>query len=325
VALYHTEARRRLETVRRDFVRETSGALFAEAQARVTPWLRAIAGLRYDQYFFDVESDDPANSGRDDAGRLSPKASVILGPWARTELFANFGLGFHSNDARGVTTTVDPGTGSAVSRVTPLAGTRGAEAGLRTEIVPAVQTSVSLWRLDLDSELVFTGDAGRTEPSRASRRQGVELSVRWRPIRWLVFDADLAWSRARFTSRDPDPAVTGDHIPGAIETAASASATLRDLGGWTASVYTRYFGPRPLVVDDSVRSSASTIFNAQAAYAITQWARLTLEIFNLLNVQVDDIAYFYKSRLPDEPVPRADVHFHPAESRSVRITTVFSF
>jgi outer membrane receptor protein involved in Fe transport len=120
--------------------------------------------------------------------------------------------------------------------------------------------------------------------------------------------------------------VTGDHIPGAIETAASASATLRELGGWTASLYTRYFGPRPLVEDDSVRSSASTIVNAQATYAITQWARLTLDVFNLLNAQVDDIAYFYKSRLPGEPATGvADVHFHPAESRGVRLTTVVSF
>jgi hypothetical protein len=163
-----------------------------------------------------VTSDALANSSRDNAGRASPKLSTILGPWARTEAFLNLGLGFHSNDARGVTTTVDPKSGQPVSPVTPLVRTRGGEVGIRTQALPGVQSSLALWRLDIDSELLFTGDAGTTEPSRASRRQGVEWSVRWRPIRWLLFDLDAAWSRARFTSPDPDPTVTGDHIPGAI-------------------------------------------------------------------------------------------------------------
>jgi outer membrane receptor protein involved in Fe transport len=330
VGLYHTAARQRLETVRQDLVRETSGGVFGEAQATVAPWLRAIAGVRYDHYFFAVTSDNPANSGRDDAGRISPKASAVLGPWARTEIFLNFGVGFHSNDARGVTSTVDPSTGLPVSKVTPLVETRGAEVGVRTQIVPAVQASLALWRLDLDSELLFTGDAGTTEPSRASRRRGVELSARWQPIAWLLFDLDLAWSRARFTTPD----VAGDHIPGAIESALSAGVAIHELGGWSASLYTRYFGPRPLVEDGSVRSTASTLFNGQASYRITGWARLTLDVFNLFDAQVDDIAYFYRSRLRGEPIQPGvpvvpigvdDVHFHPAEKRSVRLAAALRF
>jgi outer membrane receptor protein involved in Fe transport len=324
VGLYDTAARQRIETVRQDFVRETSAGLFAEGEARFTSWLRAIAGLRYDHYFFDVASDNPANSGRDDAGRFSPKLSVIAGPWEKTELFANFGLGFHSNDARGVTTTVDPKSGAPVAKVTPLVGTQGGEIGARTDVVPGVHASLALWRLDLDSELLFTGDAGTTEPSRASRRQGLELSVRWQPIRWLLFDLDLAWSRARFTTRDPT--ASGDHIPGAVGSTASAGVTVHELGPWSGSVYTRYFGPRPLVEDDSVRSTASTIFNAQASYRVTTWARLTLDVFNLFDANVDDIAYFYTSRLRGEQAPGvADVHFHPAEKRSLRGTAAFRF
>jgi outer membrane receptor protein involved in Fe transport len=326
VGLYHTLARRRLETVRRDFVRETSAGVFAEGEARFTSWLRALAGLRYDQYFFDVISDNPANSGRDGAGRVSPKASAIFGPWAKTELFANFGLGFHSNDARGVTTTVDPASGAPVSKVTPLVGTRGAEVGARSEIVPSVQASLALWRLDLDSELLFTGDAGTTEPSRASRRQGIELNTQWRPLRWLLFDLELAWSRARFTSPDPDPAVKGDHIPGASRSAVSAGVTLHELGPWSASLYARYFGPRPLVEDGGVRSTASTLFNAQASCRVTNWARLTAGVFNLFDAEADDIAYFYRSRLRGKPLAGTDdVHFHPAEKRSFRFTAAFTF
>ena len=322
VALYDTTARVPTATVRRDVVRETSGAAFAEGEVGWTPWLRTIAGVRYDRYLFDVASDRPENSGHRSAGRASPKISAILGPFARTELFANAGLGFHSNDARGAVTTVDPKTGEPVSPVTPLVRTQGEEVGLRTELIPGVQASVALWRLDMGSELVFVGDAGTTEPSRPSRRQGVEVNARWRPLRWLLFDLDGAWSSARFT--DPDP--VGNRIPGSIESMVSAGATIHALGPWTASVYVRYFGPRPLVEDDSVRSSASTLFNAQASYQVTRAVRLQLDVFNLLDAQVDDISYFYASRLPGEPAGGVgDVHFHPAESRTVRAGLAFAF
>jgi outer membrane receptor protein involved in Fe transport len=294
--------------------------------AWLTAWLHAIAGLRYDQFFFDVSSSDPRNSGAAVAGRASPKVSAIFGPRLQTELFANFGYGFHSNDARGVTTRFDPGTGQPVEPVTPLVRTRGGEFGVRTEAIPRVQTSLALWRLDLDSELLFTGDAGTTEPSRPSRRQGLEWSTRWEPLRWLLFDLDVAWSWARFTAPDPDPAVHGDYIPGAIETAVSAGATIRDLGPWSGSVFLRYFGPRPLIEDNSVRSSSSTIVNAQVGYRIAKWAKVTLDVFNVFDARVDDIAYYYTSRLPGEPASGVnDIHFHPAEPRSFRGTVAVEF
>ncbi len=337
VGLYHTAARRRIEgpgtsadgTMRQDDVVETSGAGFAEVDSTWTPWLRTLLGLRYDAYRFEVRSSDPRNSGDAAAGLASPKATLALGPWAETEVFANFGLGFHSNDARGVTTRVDPATGAPVAPVTPLVRTRGGELGVRSEIVPRVQTSLALWRLELDSELVFTGDAGTTEASRPSRRQGVEWSARWQPISWLLFDLDVAWSSARFT----DPPSSADHIPGAIATAVSAGAAVHDLGPWSASAFVRYFGPRPLTEDGSVQSTASTIVNAQVGYRIGNRLKLTLDVFNLLDARTDDISYSYCSRLPSDPPPpnatcpvgTKDVHFHPAEPRSFRATAALEF
>jgi len=317
VALYHTDARQILSTTRRDDVTETSAAAFAEVESRWTGWLRSLAGVRYDQYWFDVSSDTAANSGSRTAGLPSPKASAILGPWASTELFVNWGLGFHSNDARGVTMTVDPVDHvTPVSPVTPLVRTRGDEVGLRTELVPGLQASVALWELVMDSELLFTGDAGTTEPSRPSLRRGVELSTHWSLMRWLVLDLDAAVSRARFT--DPNP--VGDRIPGAIGTAISAGITVQELGPVTASLFVRYFGPRPLIEDGSVESSASTLLSAQVTYKIGKHLRITGDVFNLLDAKVDDIAYYYTSRLPGEPAAGVnDVHFHPAEPRSIRV------
>jgi outer membrane receptor protein involved in Fe transport len=334
VGLYHTKERTRLGTTRQDFVRETSGALYAQVDLGWTSWLRTVGGLRFDAYRFQVDNQssaaaggpDPRNSGSATASRASPKLSAIFGPWASTEFFANFGYGFHSNDARGVLTHVDPASGEAVTPVTPLVQTRGGEVGVRTELVPDVQTSVALWRLDMDSELLFTGDAGTTEPSRASRRQGLEWSVRWQPMQWLLFDLDVSWSRARFSSASTDPTVTGDFIPGAIEKAVSAGASIHELGPFSASLFLRYFGPRPLIEDDSIRSAASTSLNAQVSYRITEHVKATFDVFNLTNNQVEDISYYYASRLQGEPPEgQNDLHFHPAEKREVRGTVTFEF
>jgi outer membrane receptor protein involved in Fe transport len=322
VGLYSTAARERLSTTREDRVRESSVAVYVENEIAWHPQFRTIAGLRADAFRFAVDSDNPANSGDASDSRVSPKLSAIIGPWAKTEFFVNFGNGFHSNDARGVTTTVDPKSGEPVDRVTPLVRTRGGELGVRSEWLPQVQSSLALWRLDIDSELLFVGDAGTTEASRPSRRQGVEWNTRWRPKPWLLFDLDVAWSKARFTDGD----AAGSRIPGAIESAVSAGATLRDLGPWSASVFMRYFGQRPLIEDNSVRSSSSTIFNAQVGYRFDPRTRVALEIYNLFDRRADDIAYYYTSRLAGEPAEGvADIHFHPAESRSVRATLSYAF
>jgi outer membrane receptor protein involved in Fe transport len=322
VALYSTEARERLSTTREDRVREMSYAVYAQAELQWRDWMRAIAGLRGDRYSFRVDSDNPANSGSRDASIGSPKLSLIFGPWSQTEWFVNYGEGFHSNDARGMTTRVDPSTGEAVTPATPLVRTRGGELGLRSEIVPNLQTSLALWALKFDSELVFLGDAGTTEAGRPSKRDGIEWSNRYAPFPWMLVDLDLAYTRARFSDDDP----AGNHIPNALQAAAAGGITLRNLGPWTASLFGRYFGPRPLIEDDSVRSGSTAAFNFQATYRVSPALRLRFDVFNLFDRKADDIAYYYASRLPGEPAAGVnDVHFHPMERRSARVGGTFSF
>lgn len=196
VGLYHTVARQRIGTTREDKVVETSVGIYAEETLHVTDKFRTILGLRGDQYNFDVNSNIAQNSGKVDDSIVSPKLSLIFGPWAKTEYFINYGDGFHSNDARGTTITVDPKFGTAAEKVDPLVKSRGAEIGVRSEIVPNLETSLSLWELRLDSELLFTGDAGTTEASRPSKRTGIEWTNHYKPYSWLLVDFDLSISRA---------------------------------------------------------------------------------------------------------------------------------
>lgn len=180
----------------------------------------------------------PENSGEVSAGIWSPKLSLVFGPWAQTEYFVNAGYGFHSNDARGVTIQVDPGTGDPVDSATPLVRSKGAELGLRSEWIPNPQSSLSLWYLTLGSELVFVGDAGNTEAGRPSQRFGSEWSTRWRPLPWMLWDLDVAWNHARFTEDAPE----GNYVPGAPDWVAAAGVSVPRYGPWSGSVFLRYIG-----------------------------------------------------------------------------------
>jgi outer membrane receptor protein involved in Fe transport len=320
VALYHTAQTKRLSVSRSDKVEESSAGLYAENTLWWHEKLRTVAGLRYDRYQFDVKSSINGNSGNTSDGISSPKLSVIFGPWASTEFFYNIGKGFHSNDARGTTQT-RLSNGGVASPVTPLVSTRGSEVGVRTEWIPGLQSSLALWQLDIDSELLFVGDAGETEPSRASRRYGVEWNNHYVVNDWLLLDMDVALSKARF--RDHDPA--GQYIPGAINKVASLGATVTNWGNWFGSMQLRYFGPRALIEDNSVRSNATFLTYARIGYRYNQRTSLTLDVFNLFDRKASDIDYYYESQLKGEAAPVNDIHFHPVEPRAARLTLTYQF
>ncbi len=321
VGLFDSVARRITNVVRQDDVRQTLAGVYAQTVVEWTPWLRTIAGVRADQLRARVDAQTLAqNSGSASDTQVSPKLSVIMGPWRKSEVFLNAGTGFHSNDARGGTIRVDPRTGEPASRVPLLVAGRGAEVGFRTEAIPGLQSSIALWGLQLDSELVYVGDAGATEASAATRRRGVEFNNRYTPVPWLLIDADFAWSRGRFDN--------GDRIPNAVDHVASTAVTLRDIAHWTASLQWRYLGSGPLIEDNSVRGRPSSTLNARVSRYLPWLGRnsdLTLDIFNLTNRRANDIQYFYESRLPGEAEPVADRHVHPAEPRTFRLSLRWGF
>jgi hypothetical protein len=305
---------------RSDDIRETSVAPHVENKIQWTPWFRSMVGLRADYYHFDVDSFESANSGTADDIIVSPKGSLVFGPWADTEFYVSGGLGFHSNDARGVTAPEDPAD--------PLVRTYGAEIGVRITALRNLQSTLSLWWLDIDSELIFVGDAGSTEASRPSRRYGVEWANFYSPAPWIALDADFSFSHAEF--RDDDPA--GDHIPGSIETAIAAGVTLEQspTRGFFGGLRLRYFGPRALIEDDSVRSGETILLSAKLGYRFNERWSIAAEGFNLLDRDDSEIDYYYPSRLQGEAVGPdeggyADIHFHPVEPIHARVILTARF
>ena len=278
-------------------------------------------GQRADQVKDRVNAlSHPENGGSASATQLSPKLTLVAGPFARTEFFFNAGRGFHSNDARGTTITRDPKNDdpltNAVDKVPALVASTGMELGVRTEALPGLQSSLALWTLKFGSELVYIGDAGATEASSGSKRHGVEFNNRWAPVNWFLLDADLAWTHARFDN--------GDRIPNSVDSVASVALTVRELGPWSASLQWRYLGSGPLIEDNSVRSLSSLTTNLRVTRVLGRQAELTLDVFNLADRKVNDIQYFYESQPPGLGAAEGR-HVHPAEPRSVRLTLRVGF
>src|SRR6185312_782487 len=234
-----------------------------------------------------------------------------------------------------------------------LVRTKGAEVGVRTKIVPGLDSSVSFFILDQASELVFSGDAGDTEASRPSRRVGVEWTNEYKPVSWLAIDADLAVSRARFLGYDSDQAglfvslagfpeaqignAPGQYVPNAPAVVASAGITLGEKTGWFGALRWRYLGASPLTEDNAFRSPAESIVNARVGYRLASGWRLQLDALNLLNTKTNQITYAYGSLIKSDnlfaacqsaaPPPAAvcqtgvmDRVLHPAEPLALRLT-----
>ncbi|HEX5265097.1 MAG TPA: TonB-dependent receptor [Phenylobacterium sp.] len=317
--LYHTEARVRLDPTTVNRIDETTLSPYAEVRTRWTPWFRTVLGLRADAFWMSVDNlAGSGNSGHANAQALSPKVNLIFGPWAKTELYLDYGQGFHSNDARGVVASVDPATA--------LPKSQGEEIGVRTTLIPHLRTELSVWQLDLKSELVWDGDAGTNDPSGPTRRYGVEVANWWTPTPWLTVDADYAWSHARFTDRESD----GPYVPEALVSTFDGGVAVHDLPGrlnrWSAGLRLRYFGPRPLTQDDTVRSKATTLVYADLGYRVTDRISVGASVFNLLDAKASDIDYYYTSRLTGEPLAGVnDIHTHPSELREVRVSVTAAF
>ena len=319
--LYSSVARQIISTTRADRIVQRSLGLYLDNTTQWRDQFRTVAGVRVDRFNANVRSDNTANSGTSADTKVSPKLNLIFGPWNKTEFYASAGYGFHSNDARGTTITIDPKSGNPADKVSPLVRSKGIELGVRSELIPGLQSALSVYRLDFDSELTFVGDAGTTQAGRASRRHGFEFSNYYKPFKWLTVDADVSFARARFRGDDP----LGNRIPGAVEGVASLALAVDNLGPYFGALQLRYFGPRPLLENNSVRSKSTATLNGRIGYKYSPKLKLELEGFNLTNRRDSAIDYYYESQLKGETTPVSDVHFHPIESRSFRLTLIANF
>ena len=378
VGLQHTFETMAYETLTNDEVVEANAGIWTDTTIKWTPWLRTTAGIRGDFFGASVGDFQPAlqaptnmpfgtlgalpiwtgpwNSGHKGEAMDSPKLAITLGPWEKTEFFIDAGEGFHSTDARGTVTTLNPPDGSAAATIPLLVKARGAEVGARTKFIEGLDSTISFWGLNFDSESQFDGDTGTTLFGRPSRRYGIEFNNHYSPYDWLHFDGDLALSHARSRGFDtPQLAewvqlvqpgtigyftflgnAPGNYIPEGPPVIASIAMEVGKKTGWFAGLKYRFKGSYPLTEDGYFRAPATGTVNLRVGYKWENGLRFQIDGYNILNSQSDQITYAYGSLLPTDPLyapcqngtaPAAvcaigmmDRHFKPIEPVAIRAT-----
>ena len=318
--LFNTRSRVRYDSVREDDAQELSLSAYAESEFMVSEKLRLATGLRVDYIRFDVEALRPQNSGSDNDALLQPKFGLAYRLADSLEFYANYGHGFHSNDVRAAVNRIDPVTGEDTEAQDILVEGRGGEIGFRYDNLRGFNVTLTAFELATDSELVFVGDAGTTEPSDPTRRSGVELNAFYSINDRLVIDFSAARASGHFRGLpDGENSITDAH-----ENVAAAGLSYVGTQGITASLRLRYFGDAALTEDESLMKEDSTLVNAGVSYAFGAW-EMGIDALNLFDAEDDDIAYFFESRLPGELEAVEDIHFHPSNPRIIRAMLRYSF
>jgi len=331
---------------------DTMVGFYVENKIQWAEKFRSVLAFRGDEAIYNVTNVTPTyvatelpgapvinfselNSGSATQFLPSPKASLIFGPWFNTEFYVQGGFSFHSNDVRGAAQRVQPISPdypfpTPTTPIRPLVPTKGAEVGVRTLAIPHLQSTLSLWYLYSTSELQQSGDTGSTVASKSpSNRYGVEWANFYTPLEHLAFDFDLAYSKALFTTIDPDDAAPnspgGRYVPEAVGLVISSGVTVQNYQGFWGSLRLRAFGPRNLTSDAIYQSSSTILLNAEVGYRFNDKWRVEAQLFNLLDRQDHDIDYAYASRVtPTAAAVFTDV-FHPVEPFQVRFSVIRTF
>jgi outer membrane receptor protein involved in Fe transport len=307
VGLQNTDQGEFVDWVGVHAVREASASLYGEASWQPSRAWRVMAGLRADAFDFRARErlDLPDQySGNASDTALSPKLTAAYAINDRVELYANWGRGFHSNDARGVIHPLTPAVG--------LSPATGKETGARFE-VGTLKFTATYWWLDLDSELKFVGDSNSVEPGPATRRRGYEVTAFWRPLPWMAMDAVWTGSHGRFLDSPG-----AEYIPGAVENAGEFGVTATT-SRWDFSTRVRYLGSYPLIEDNSERADPEMHVNLRAEWRPGRW-HVYGEVLNLLDNNAKDIAYWYESYIDGfDAAPTEGRMSRVSEPRTLRI------
>ena len=314
ISLFKTTRRTVTDVLRSDEAITWATGVYLEVESEWSSLVRTVLGLRGDYHRFDVTSLAAEESGGTAATIVSPKGSLVLRASEETEVYLSGGLGFHSNDARAALRFSADGAGDAID---PLVRSVGAEIGLRASPAADWRSTLAGWTIGLDSELIFVGDAGTTEPSGGSRRFGLTWANFYRLSPSLYTDLDISFARARFR----DLPKTENRIPGSMERVIAGGLTWEPEGdGPLVALRLRHFGEYPLIEDDTRRAGPTSLVSLNAGWVLGD-LRISASVLNLFDEEASDIQYFYASRLRGEPAGGVDdLHFHPTEPRQVRVT-----
>ncbi|UOQ98860.1 TonB-dependent receptor [Hymenobacter sp. 5317J-9] len=280
--------------------------VYLDETLALTDRLTVNAALRADFFTFDFRgqlANDATGEleplrGRVSHARVSPKLNLYYQLTPAVQLFARSGLGFHSNDARGVIR-------DATANVLPRA--LGYELGSTFKPLPSLVVNAALWSLHLQDELVYVGDEGITESTGPTQRYGFDLALRYQLSRRLFLDGDFNYNHGRQLEAEAG----ANYIPLAPTFTSTGGLTYKAPRGLSGSLRYRHIDSRPANDDGSIRARGYFLFDAVLSYTTARF-QFGATAENLLNVRWNQAQFATQSRLPGEPAEGVDeLHFTP--------------
>ncbi|MCC6727434.1 MAG: TonB-dependent receptor [Saprospiraceae bacterium] len=280
-------------------VQEGNAGLYANSSLEITRRWKINLGLRSDQFFFGYVNalDSIYKHQTQLKGTFSPKLNLFFDATDALRFYANSGIGFHSNDTRVV-------VAQQGQQILPKA--YGLEFGAMFKPVPSLLLNASVWRMDLQQEFVYVGDAAVVEPSGKTQRQGIDFSARWQVTNWLYADLDLNLTKPR-AKGEPEGQ---NYIPLAPTSTSIGGLTAKAKNGLYGSLRYRHIGDRPANEDNSVMATGQFVVDAMLGFKKRDFD-INLSVQNLLNTEFNDAQFDTKSRLKGELEPVSELHFTP--------------
>ena len=305
LGLRHAVQRAITDTISLGRLHEQSVNAYLDETLELTDRLSVNAALRADLFVFDFRGQLADSTGalgplrgRRTAARISPKLNFYDQLSPAVQLFLRSGLGFHSNDARGVVRDAQPA--QALPRAT------GAEAGSTFKPVPDLVVNAAAWFLRLSDELVYSGDEGTTESVGASQRYGLDVSARYQlTSRWFL-DLDANYSHGRLLNATE----LNNYIPLAPSLTSIAGLTYRQANGLSGSLRYRYIDSRPANEDNTIRAKGYFLLDAVLSFTKPRY-QVGASVQNLLNVNWNEAQFATTSQLRGESAPVTELNFTP--------------
>ena len=292
-------------------VREFNYFAFIEEQVDLSSKLSLIAGLRYDLFNFDYSDqlkevdDNPVTEGI-----LSPKLQLGYQLTSSLNIYAKTGIGYHSNDSRVV-------VAQQGQQILPKAF--GWDIGTIWKPIDRLMVNIAAWRLSLDQEFVYVGDEGIVEPSGATLRSGIDLSLKYQINDWLFFNTDLNITDPRSLEEEGQ-----NFIPLAPTFTSIGSLYFKSKRGISSSLNYRYLDNRPANEDYSVTAEGYFLLDAKVNYTIGNYD-FGLTIENVTNTEWREAQFETESRLRNESASVSEIHFTPGTPFQARLSATVKF
>ncbi|MGI4742137.1 MAG: TonB-dependent receptor [Janthinobacterium lividum] len=319
LGLRHAAQRRILDTVSVGQLHEQNINAYLDETLELTDRFTVNAALRADVFLFRFQGQEATSVsgfvplvGRVTRSRVSPKLNLYYQLSPVVQLFVRSGVGFHSNDARGV--VQGAGSFNALPRAL------GAEVGSTFKPVPSLVVNAALWVLHLQDELVYSGDEGTTESTGPTRRYGLDVSARYQFTRYLFLDVDANYSHSRLV----EAPVGEDYIPLAPSFTSIGGLTFKSLNGLSASLRYRHIDSRPATEDNSIHARGYFLLDAVASYTRPRF-QLGATVENLLNAQWNEAQFATDSQLRGEISSVNELNFTPGTPFFVKLNASVFF